>query len=824
MKLSEEYGRENVKIFCRWEKYDRKMADFTNHRRFTLRCLSKGLVPVSICLTKNIRTPRGLQIIKRAERALMNERIRSINNTLNMVSNLRDTCENQLREVLSNEWMGKCREFIEVRRENQHLKTLERQKIKFERLLGKEKVREGDCITSCGGHDGYHSNLTNQNNTIEESNRRENTWVNNLSSNPLTQDEMKLLANGPNYAIVPRIPPIGEYITTIENVCNQLEQGKVEELRGEVKKVLKKVHPPRPNISRDERKAIEQLRKDKTRVILTADKGVSMVVMDRDDYNSKAEDLLHQQTYGLIPSDPTNKLKNKLITLLKKIKTEGGLSEATYKRLYPTGAGSPKFYGLPKVHKQGTPLRPIVSSIGAATYQIAKELSRILKPLVGRSKHHIHNNQDFIQDLKSIQLASDEVMMSFDVKALFTSVPIEPALKIIEKLLKEDHSLQSRTTMSIQHIMDLLGLCLRSTYFTFRGKFYEQVEGAAMGSPISPIVANLYMEEFETRAIQSSPNPPLLWRRFVDDTFVIMKKCHREEFLQHLNSVDKNIQFTAEEPGTEGALPFLDLLIKTDQEGRLHTTVYRKPTHTDQYLHWDSLHPVSSKYSVVGTLHHRANTICSDQQLLKEEEDHLTKALMKCKYPRWALNRVKIKMNCTAHKNKNKARPTQQNITPRPHITVPYYRGLSESIKQRCRNYGVQVYFRGGTTIKNLLMAPKDLDPMMKKSGAIYSYKCGRVECNEKYIGESSRTFEERFKEHQKTPSPIFDHFNITGHSISVEHFNIVVREDQNLKRAIKEALYIRVNNPSLNRNVGKCHLPHIWDEVLYNIPELKLK
>ena len=247
-------------------------------------------------------------------------------------------------------------------------------------------------------------------------------------------------------------------------------------------------------------------------------------------------------------------------------------------------------------------------------------------------------------------------------------------MKIIEKLLKEDHNLQSRTTMSIQHIMDLLGLCLRSTYLTFRGMFYEQVEGAAMGSPISPIVANLYMEDFEIRAIQSSPNPPLLWRRFVDDTFVIMKKGHREEFLQHLNSVDKNIQFTSEEPGPEGALPFLDILIKPDQEGRLHTTVYRKPTHTDQYLHWDSLHPISSKYSMVGALQHRTRTICSDHQLFKEEEEHLTKALMKCNYPMWALNRVRMKMNSTAHKNKNKAGPTQPNNTPRPHITVPYYR------------------------------------------------------------------------------------------------------------------------------------------------------
>ena len=121
-------------------------------------------------------------------------------------------------------------------------------------------------------------------------------------------------------------------------------------------------------------------------------------------------------------------------------------------------------------------------------------------------------------------------------------------------------------------------------------------------------------------------------------------------------------------------------------------------------------------------------------------------------------------------------------------------------------------------------MAPKDKDPMLKKRGVIYSYKCGGVECDEEYIGESSRTFGERFKKHQKAPSPIFDHFNTTGHSISVENFNIVGREDQNLRRAIKEALYIRVNNPSLNRNIGKYHLPHIWDEVLFNIPELKLK
>ena len=497
--------------------------------------------------------------------------------------------------------------------------------------------------------------------------RRESTWVKNLSSTPLTQDQINALAHGPNFAIVPRSPQVGEYIVAIENMCNQLQQGKAEELRGEFKSVLKKIHVPKYNITREERKVIEELRRDKTRMILTVDKGVSMVVMDSDDYNQKAEALLQQPAYRPIPNDPTNKYKTKLIALLKSIKTEGGINESTYKRLYPTGAGSPKFYGLPKIHKEGTPLRPIVSSIGAVTYSISKELSRILKPLVGKSPHHIHNNQDFMEHLKGIQLGPDEVMVSYDVRALFTSVPIQPALEVIEKLLKEDPDLQNRTTMSTKHIMDLLEFCLRSTYFTYGGKLYEHVEGVAMGSPISPIVANLYMESFEMTALQSSPNPPSVWKRFVDDTFVIMKKAHKEEFLTHINSVDSNIQFTTEEPRPDGSLPFLDILITPDKDGRLDITVYRKPTQTNQYLQWDSHHTISSKYSVVGTFHHRARTICSNNQLLQQEEDHLSKALMNCNYPIWALNRVKVKMNNPAQKRETKqvplSRTTPSNLT-----------------------------------------------------------------------------------------------------------------------------------------------------------------
>ena len=163
-----------------------------------------------------------------------------------------------------------------------------------------------------------------------------------------------------------------------------------------------------------------------------------------------------------------------------------------------------------------------------------------------------------------------------------------------------------------------------------------------------------------------------------------MKKAHKEEFLTHLNSVDNNIQFTTEEPRPDGSLPFLDILITPDKDGRLDITVYRKPTHTYQYLHWDSHHTISSKYSVVGTLYHRAKTICSNRQLLQQEEEHLLEALENCKYPIWALNRVKMKMSKPAQKKKNNQNTTQQYTNLKPYITVPYYKGLSESVKKKC--------------------------------------------------------------------------------------------------------------------------------------------
>jgi len=125
------------------------------------------------------------------------------------------------------------------------------------------------------------------------------------------------------------------------------------------------------------------------------------------------------------------------------------------------------------------------------------------------------------------------------VSALFTSIPVDKALNVIKDRLKSDPELSGRTELSLDSICALLELCLNSTYFEYQGKFYQQKQGAAMGSPVSPIVANLYMEHFEREALDTARNPPSMWFRYVDDTMTKLHEDDIEPFSSHLNTIDR---------------------------------------------------------------------------------------------------------------------------------------------------------------------------------------------------------------------------------------------------------------------------------------------
>ena len=349
---------------------------------------------------------------------------------------------------------------------------------------------------------------TKNNNYNKIINNTQKKWVINLSSTPLTQAQMLLLAHGSNFVVTPQRTPYGEYIAAIESACQNLDNTTAEELWADVYRVLRHPHHLRSNLSKDEMIAIKQIKTDEDRMIHNTDKGVALVVMDRKDYIRKAGELLEDtNTYSPIHADPTNKLKTKLINILKKIKVDTGFEENIYRRLYPTGISSPKFYELPKIHKKDIPLRPIVSSIGSVLYGVAKELATILKPLVGSSCHHVNNTKEFADEIRNTKLEEGECITSYDVTALFTSVPVPSALEIIKKKLEQDTDLPNRSIMTADNIIELVGFCLNNTCFLFQDQFYVQTKGAAMGSPVSPILAKFTWKPLKTEPYQQHCTP-----------------------------------------------------------------------------------------------------------------------------------------------------------------------------------------------------------------------------------------------------------------------------------------------------------------------------
>ena len=146
-----------------------------------------------------------------------------------------------------------------------------------------------------------------------------------------------------------------------------------------------------------------------------------------------------------------------------------------------------------KIHKEGAPLRPVISAVGTATYNTSKYLAWIVSPLVGRNGFVVQNSVQFIERTKGVVMDLDSLMVSFDVKALYTSLPIDITTEIVKRKLADKRPWQERTMLSAEDVIELLKTCLKATYFTFRGNFFHLTDGVAMWSPVSSIVANLFV-------------------------------------------------------------------------------------------------------------------------------------------------------------------------------------------------------------------------------------------------------------------------------------------------------------------------------------------
>jgi hypothetical protein len=623
----------------------------------------------------------------------------------------------------------------------------------------------------------------------------------NLSTHPIDENTTRLLEKGLNFAIAPRKIPIEDILCSIENSIKNLPDNAKEEIRQDCSVILRRVKPPKNNITKEESLALKSLNNNKNLVVLKADKGGAIVVMNKENYIEKMLDHLNNSgSYKKLNKNPLNKIAKEVSKAIKL----SNIKEDDKKKLIVSCPSTPRIYGLPKIHKEGAPLRPIVNTISSPTYQLAKYLANKLKPLVGNTSSFVKDSSFFVNKIKNIKVDKDDILVSFDVVSLFTKIPIDGAMNVIRNITDPGTA-------------NLIELCLKSTFFSFQGDVYEQTCGVAMGSPLSPIIANLFMEDLENNALNSSPFKPKYWNRFVDDTFVIWPHGwdKLDEFVTHLNKQSDHIKFTMEVENNN-SLPFLDVRVTKRPDGSLSHQVYRKKTHTEQYLHADSHHHPSQKLGVLNTLATRAFRI-SDDEHLEEEKKHLLNVFKNNGYKKHQV--MKAFQNAT--KTPRNKEQTNNDVSK---VYLPYIQGTTDKLARILKKKNIGATFKPLNTIRNSLRSVKDsVDPIEHKG--VYMIPCS---CGKQYIGETGRSFRIRIQEHaadikhnRTRPSALAEHSDKTKHHICIEETKILARIDHYHNRKFREAIEIEKQLNNLNRDDG-WKISQNWIPTLANMNDSK--
>ncbi|BHF57236.1 hypothetical protein SprV_0100017700 [Sparganum proliferum] len=361
----------------------------------------------------------------------------------------------------------------------------------------------------------------------------------NLSKRSLTPAEISLLSKGLKFNHTDAAPT--NFLASLESVL--LASAIPEDARADIRSCasgLLRQRKRHRNLTVDEEKGLRSLKTDDSIVVVPADKGGATVIMDKVDYVQKANTVFNdKEAYAPLAEDPT---KKQAAAIKKKVN-----ELARLKLINPNDSkfmtlSDPRIahaYGLPKVHKPDAPLRIIVPLIGSPTYSLAKWLYRHLKHLADGSQYSIKNSQAFFEKIQGLKVSPDESILSFDVVALFSSIPHDLAIESVARRLRDNP-----IDIPTHHVLDMLKLCLNN-YCQFDGKYYQQVKDTPMGSPISGLLAELVLQRLEQEVVQSFQ--PKKWLRYVDDTFVIVKTCEVEQFHQSLNGAFPALKFTREE-------------------------------------------------------------------------------------------------------------------------------------------------------------------------------------------------------------------------------------------------------------------------------------
>ena len=488
------------------------------------------------------------------------------------------------------------------------------------------------------------------------------------------------------------------------------------------------------------------------------------------------------------------------------------------------------FYGNPKTHKPGAPIRPIISQIQTPAYDVAKRLNSLISPYVPKT-FSLKSSDEFVQVLRLKERKG--ILASLDASSLFTNVPVDTTIEIILRNVYEHVSIPApRLPKSV--LKRMLEICTKDTAFRCPlGQLHCQVDGVAMGSPLGVLFAESYMAHVESLAIDSLQIKPHTYCRYIDDIFVDV--YNEEQLLSVKTALEKHsvLKFTTE-TSISHKIPFLDVSVDAS-DGSLVTSVYRKPTDTGHCLNGESECPDIYKESVIHAYINRAIKHCSSWPLLHQEHQRTKQILVNNNYSFSDIDKI-IKrqlhkhLSATTHTTSRHEEPHRVNLFYRGSMSSAYKKDekvLRSIVRRNCTPIGpfneikLTIYYQTPSTSKLVMTNNMSRDASdLKATNVVYEFQCPIGDCarrnNSSYISHTTTTFSRRMTMHLQNGAPErhvrFDHGTTLTRSMIVENTRIIARCPNRRRLATLEAVYIRDKDPAINRQMDMRGTLSLYD------------
>ena len=621
----------------------------------------------------------------------------------------------------------------------------------------------------------------------------------------MPQHHQDLLNLGPKFVPNAKRIPHMDIITITECSSLKLEFSKkmreAQTLRKDVLRILKMAKPVEDNLTKDQRKAIDEIKKNEIVSIYPFDKGAGLVRLSTESAKEKIREQLGNTK--IIRKDPTDGFVTKIQKKLSSLRKLQRFTDKEYEKMYPSDAIPPRMYGLIKAHKpeKNYPMRLVVSTIGTANYGLSEYLVKITQSTLNKNTTRLKNSQSFVEEAKTWSVSPGEVQVSYDVVNLYPSIPVKEAIDVLIDQLNQDRdNLKNFTKLKLDEIKDLLELCLSKCYFLYDNEIHELENSGPIGLSLMVSMAESYLQFLEGKAIDDALHQQIslkTHKRYVDDSHSRFEETEdAPKFLGILNSQDPRIQYTMEVENENKSLNFLEITATNNTQGNYNFEVFRKKAITNVQVKPTSSHDPKILRGIFKGFVHRAHKICSEHHL-KNEIEFLIKVFMENGYEETILRKL-----CEEVENKintpSTATPTSvEEAEPSQTITLPWIPGVSPRLKKVFRKAGYKVTFKANPNLQNILSKKNKVKLPPNSYPGIYKIPCP---CGvPPYIGKTKLRILKRTDQHegyvakeQWKNSGAAQHARTCPHGPDFGEVETVAVEHRKFERGVRESLEIQ--------------------------------